>query len=153
MAARVCVARVEDFCPEVQTGRRGLRPCLTLTVSLGPCSTRPAVHRNHFIPAVLCCLPAPGCVCDEEGRWQWPWGLIYPQICLASARIPEESVGCYSENCWEISALGMALPPTTICAAAAAAGAAVTSSTSKQILHYFCHTLVSSEDRSLNKLL
>lgn len=74
MTVCVCVTWVEDFCPEVQTGTRR-RPCLTLTVSLGQCYTRPAVQWSHFIQAVLCYLPSPGCICDEEGGWQWPWGL------------------------------------------------------------------------------
>lgn len=142
---RVCVTWVEDFCPEVQTGTRGLRPCLTLTVSLGPCSTRPAVQRNHCGTALFTCSRLYLWWRGDAGSGL---GAYLPSdLSSLCQNPPEENVGCYSKNCWEISAPGMPLPLTTICAAAA------TSSTYKQILQCFCHAHVSSEDRSLNKFL
>lgn len=90
----VCVAWAEDFCPlshhlgreEPQTDRRRLRRRHTLAASLGQSYTRPVVQVNQSIQALVCrdigmwlglvsCLPAPGCISDEEGCWQWPWGL------------------------------------------------------------------------------
>lgn len=143
MTGCVSVTWVEDFCPEAQTGTRGLRPCLTLSVSLGQSYTRPVVQQNRFIQAAPCYLPAPGLW--WRGTLAVALRFICPQIGRACVRIPEENIGCNFENCWEINALEMELLLTTICAAA-------TSIISKQTLQYFYCSRVSSEDRSLNKL-
>lgn len=146
MTARVCVTWVEDFCPEVQTGTRGLRPCLTSTL-FGPMLHKACCPRKSFYPSSTVLF-----ACSRLYLW-WrrtlavALRLICPQICLACVRTPKENIACY----WEL--LGDQWPGDGVTADNNLCRSIIYSIICKQILQYLYRSYVSSEDRSLNKLL